>query len=124
MKEVYCKDCGQKLTGEGKICPNCGSDKRHIELELADKIELHDQNKRKVKRKGIRKPIIEFKSGDDLHRKSGKWYYREMYIDRENNVYKEIVMDNEEIIHECEEPLSEHKGHGSAKSRRKSKNED
>ncbi len=81
---------------------------------------MHDQIKGKVKRKGVKKPVQEFKVGDNLHRKSGKWYHREMYIDRENNYYREIVKDKTtgEIIHKCEEPLSKHRGHGSAKNKR------
>ena len=60
----------------------------------------------------------------DLHRKTGKWYI--IYIDREHNQYKKIVKDKTTgmIIHECKEPLSKHKGHGSAKRKRRSKNED
>lgn len=90
---------------------------------LSLEIKLYCSIKGKVKRKGIKRPIKEFKVGDDLHRNSGKWFYREMYINREKNQYKEIVKDKTtgKIIHKCEEPLSEHKGHGSAKYRRKSK---
>jgi len=42
-----------------------------------------------------------------------------MYIDKKNDKYKEIVKNKEtgEIIHFCEEPLSEHRGHGYAKKR-------
>ena len=38
-------------------------------------------------------------------------------IDREADTYDETVTDPEsgEIVHECHEPLSEHRGHGSAK---------
>jgi hypothetical protein len=41
-------------------------------------------------------------------------------IDRDNNRYFEMVTDYEsgEIIHHCEEPLSEHQGHGSAKPKK------
>ena len=37
--------------------------------------------------------------------------------DRRQDRYKEVVRDPDtsEIIHECEEPLSEHQGHGSAR---------
>ena len=44
-----------------------------------------------------------------------------MVIDRENDLYKEVVTDPDtgKIIHQCEEPLSEHVGHGSAKHRPK-----
>ena len=43
----------------------------------------------------------------------------ERCIDKDNNHYKEIVVDPEtgEIIHQCEEPLSEHRGHGSDKKK-------
>jgi len=126
MEEIYCKDCGQKLTRENKICPNCGSKNKVYEIKVEEKIELHDQIKGKVKRRGFRRSIKEFKVGDDLHRKSGKWHHREMDIDRENNQYKEVVKDKitGKIIHKCKEPLSKHKGHGSAKRKRRSKNED
>jgi hypothetical protein len=55
--------------------------------------------------------------GDDLRKKSGKWYTKERIIDRKNDLYKEIVRNPEtgEIIHHCEELLSKHIGHGSAK---------
>ena len=124
MREyLLCKDYGKRLTKEDKICPNCESKKKHIKLIFEEKIELHDQIKGKVKKQGVRKPIKEFKVGDDFHHKSGKWYHREMYIDRENNQYKEIVKDKTtgEVIHECREPLSKHRGHGSAKRKRMSK---
>ncbi len=40
-----------------------------------------------------------------------------MYIDRRNDSYREIVKDKPtgKILHEREEPLSKHIGHGSAK---------
>lgn len=126
MKEMYCKGCGEKLTKDDKVCPNCGSKKRNIVVTLEDKIELHEQIKGKVKEKGVKKPVKEFKVGDDLHRKSGKWHHIEMHINRKGNYYKEIVKDKTtgKIIHKCEEPLSKHRGHGSAKHKMKFKNED
>jgi len=44
---------------------------------------------------------------------------REMIVDREGNRYLEKVTDPEtgEVVHSCEEPLSEHQGHGTAKVR-------
>ena len=117
MEEIFCKDCGQKLSEDDKVCQNCGSKKRNIVATLEDKIELHDQIKGKVKEKGAKKASLEFKDGDDLHKKSGKYHHRNMYIDRKNDSYKEIVKDKTtgKIIHECEERLSDHKGHGSDK---------
>jgi len=126
MKEIYCKNCGKKLSEDNEVCPNCGSKKRNIKITLQDKIELHDQIKGKIKEKGVKKPIKEFKVGDDLHRKSGKWHHREICIDRKGDYYREIVKDKAtgKILHKCEEPLLKHRGHGSAKHKRKSKNGD
>ncbi|HUK55579.1 MAG TPA: zinc ribbon domain-containing protein, partial [Nitrospiria bacterium] len=61
----------------------------------------------------------DFFHGDDLHKKSGKWYKKERIIDKDNDQYKEVISDPEtgEIIHECQEPLSEHRNHGSAKNK-------
>jgi hypothetical protein len=41
-------------------------------------------------------------------------------IDRDNDSYHEIVMDpiSGKVVHECKEPLSQHRGHGSAKRKR------
>ena len=78
-EKIHCKDCGQKLSKEDKICPNCGSKRRYITLIFEEKIELHDQIKGKVKRQRFKKPVQELKVGDDLHRKSGKWYHREIH---------------------------------------------
>lgn len=116
-KEIWCKDCGQKLSKDDKICSKCGSKKRNISLTFEEKIEIHDQIKGKVKEKDVKKTTQEFKVGDDFHRKSRKWYHREMSIDRKNDSYKEIVKDKTtgKIIHKCEESLSKHIGRGNAK---------
>jgi len=77
--------------------------------------------KGKKRNSASRKPLIEFKVGSELFRKFGKWVRKEMHIDRENNRYKEKVIDplTQEVIHICDEPLSEHRGHGSAKYSKK-----
>jgi len=38
-------------------------------------------------------------------------------IDRDNDIYHEVVTDPEtgEVVHECREPLSQHRQHGTAK---------
>jgi hypothetical protein len=121
MEEIYCKDCGQKLSKDDKICPNCGGKERNIFLRLEEKIEIHDQIKGRLKAEGAKKPVLEFKAGDNFHRESGKWYDREMIINRREDSYKEIIKDKVTggTVHECEEPLSKHIGHGSAKHKNK-----
>ena len=45
--------------------------------------------------------------------------HKERLIDRKNNRYREVVKDMKtgDVIHEVDEPLSQHTGHGSAKPR-------
>jgi hypothetical protein len=68
----------------------------------------------KNRRPGLKRPALEQVTGDDQHKKSGKWMVLLRVIDRENNWYYEVVKDPEtsEIIHESSEPLSEHTKHG------------
>lgn len=97
----------------------CSGNDKIVVIEVENVIELHEQLRIKVKRRGSKKPVRELKVGDDLHRKSGKWHYREMYIDRERDWYREVVRDKVtgKIVHLCEELLSKHRGHGSARGK-------
>jgi len=96
---------------------------RHFyELGLKTVINCHIRIKGKIinKNKSSR-PLVEFKSGDDYTVKTGQWSDRKMTIDRENKRYSEVIVDKEtgKIIHICDEKLSQHKGHGSAKYKNK-----
>lgn len=59
----------------------------------------------------------EFMAGADKRRYDGEWMDKERVIDRDNNFYKEKVIDpiTGEPIHNCEENLTDHWGHGSDK---------
>jgi len=116
MVVYYCGDCGVELSEKDKNCPACGSKKRKAILQVGENLGIHDQVIGKGKEAGIKKPIKEFKIGDDFHRNSKKWNHREMYIDRKNDKYEEIIKNKNtgEIIHKCKEPLSQHIGHGDA----------
>lgn len=74
----------------------------------------------KHKRPGHKKPIYESVSGDDLHRATGQWNHLTREIDRENDRYKERIVDSQtgEIIRQVEEPLTKHVGRGYAKKKR------
>lgn len=68
-------------------------------------------------RKPGRKPFLEQFTGANFFWKEQRWLDRLMRIDRRNNQYQEVVTDpgTGAIIHKCEEPLSEHTGHGDAR---------
>ena len=74
----------------------------------------------KARHGNTKKPFLKEKGGPSFYHKAQKWVYRTMRIDRiypDNKRYFETVVDPDtnEVIHKCEEPLSEHQGHGSAK---------
>jgi hypothetical protein len=120
---VQCGGCGVAVAGmahqpDRTRCPRCGSTSRQINLSITEEIHLKEQLGMKAKDPGLpgkRKIRIEQLVGDDLHRNSGKWLKKVRIIDRENNRYFEEVVDPDsgEVMHRCEEPLSDHYGHGS-----------
>jgi len=129
LRIVTCTDCKmetgktEKQTNQNPIsCVYCGSMKKTVQIAAKDyvRLDLKVRGRGKVKDdryKSKEKVRRDFLHGDDLHRKSGKWYKKDRVIDKETDQYKEVVTDPEtgQIIHECEEPLSEHRGNGSAK---------
>src|SRR5574341_186246 len=122
--EVLCGNCRAQLdedpqapTEQRKPCPSCGSLSRHVNLAVSDTVKLYSKVNVKGKRPGLKRPFIEQTVGDDLHRKTGRWMKFHRIIDRVRDWYSERVTDPDsgEIIHSSEEPLSEHRGHGSDK---------
>ncbi len=123
---VQCGGCNAVLDEtsqqiEREPCPYCGSSLRHFKLSFSDEIQIKEQVGLKVKdptQTGKKKIRIEQLVGDDLHKRSGKWFKKERVIDRENDRYFEEVVDPDtgEVLHHCDEPLSQHHDHGSARS--------
>lgn len=88
----------------------------HLDNEgILHKIVLRARDRRK-------RPPLEICTVESLHHATGELVYREMTFDRKNNLYREVIIDpkTRKTIHKSEEPLTMHRGHGSAK--RKSKN--
>ena len=94
---------------------SCGH--THYDIHLKDTLTLHAMLDFKARSQGKRKPYTEGKAGDALHRDTGRWVKLQRIIDRAKDWYTELVTDPEtgKVVHRCEEPLSEHQGHGSAK---------
>lgn len=120
--KVECGKCHQPLDESPNLspsdrppCPACGSLARQISVAVSDTVEVHSKVNLKGRRPGMKRPFIEQTAGDDLHRKSGRWMALERVIDRVKDWYHERVTDprSGEVVHECDEPLSEHRGHGS-----------
>lgn len=125
---LTCATCGADLPAEhagqsaDAPCPTCGSVKKNIRLDFVDNVgfEVHDSLCGKLKDPNLpskKNPRVDFFSGYDLRKSDGKWMQKERVLDKDNDHYKEIVIDPKtgEVIHHNEEPLSKYFGHGSAK---------
>lgn len=123
-RKVECNDCGAELPSnwkERQPCPECGSIFLKINLQFEDHVKIRELFEGKVKDSKSKKPIKEFKQGTEPQRgRPGKWACVYRNIDREHDTYDEKVVDEEtkQVLHECHERLSDHRGHGSAKKRK------
>lgn len=132
MGTTKCGGCGRKLDESASLppserlpCPSCGSTARAFSEQVEDKVTNRERLGFKVKCGGKRRPAVEGVSGADLHRKSGRWMHLTRLIDRKKDRYEEVVTDPEtgEVIHECRERLSDHRGHGAARRREENPSE-
>lgn len=104
-------------TADRPPCPKCGSIGRAVSIHIGGTLYVHSKTNFKGRHPGESRPFVDLTVGDDLHLKSGIWMRLERLIDRAKNLYREHVVNpgSGEIVHHCEEPLFEHRGHGSAK---------
>ncbi len=119
-----CTQCGTRIEEAHDmpikaraLCPTCGSTTRNFNVHIQEALTLGEKIFLKHKRPGHKKPIFEYVSGNDLHRNSGQWNHLTREIDRENDRYKELIINPKtgEVIRNVDEPLTEHTDRGSAK---------
>lgn len=121
-----CAACGTVLNppaADSQVrlpCPQCGGTVRVIDasIELSSVLDFFLGFKQQ--RPGYKRPIAEGWTGRDFFHKEEKWVQKESLIDRVENRYLERVTDpaTGNVIHECDERLDQHTGHGSAKTKR------
>lgn len=108
LAEYPSASLGQKLP-----CPNCGSIARSFGVTISNEVTLREKFQVRLhpEKKGWR---YEVKSGDDLHRNSGDWMKVTRIVDKQNDNYHERIVNplTGSVVHECHEPLSQHRGHG------------
>ncbi len=125
---IECTDCGVRLPDEWissentGVCPKCGSNQKTIQLNIVEEaaLDIRDSLTGKVKDINFnskKNPRYEFFEGDDLRKSDSKWMNKSRVIDKYNDKYLEKVTDPEtgDVVHHCEERLSDHFGHGSDK---------
>jgi len=123
---IRCANCGIELheiynsnIDERTPCPSCGSKHHAIQRTIIDEINVVDITKTKSRHGTSGKPFRKTTDGSDLCRKTGQYMKKHQLIDRDNDLYEEIITDpeTEQIIHHCKEPLSKHTGHGNARKK-------
>jgi hypothetical protein len=120
---VQCGDCEAFLVDESphdkerQPCPECGSRRRHITMNVAEELKLYEQLRVRQKEKGTPGYIHDQITGDDYTKATGKFNKKVRIIDRRNDRYYECVTDAEtgKVMHLRDEKLSEHYGRGNAK---------
>lgn len=126
-----CQTCGALLSECGppdgaEPCPSCGSLARRIEMEflaeVTHSVALEGKAKSPVgERRGLsnRRVFLEWKQGECPSQATPEGFV-DLYrmADRANDRYKErVVAPDGTVLRDVEHPLSEHRGHGSAKTR-------
>ena len=120
-----CAGCGaptarHEAGQQRQPCLSCGSSAHTYAITIAVLVTARASLTLKARRAGAVRPFLECKAGSSLFRKLGTWLHLERTIDREGDHYHEVVHDptTGELVHYCDEPLSQHRHHGSARVRR------
>jgi DNA-directed RNA polymerase subunit RPC12/RpoP len=121
---VTCGHCGAPITEDPATvtekrapCPNCGSTKHKFAVQMSATVEAHTKVRMKARHGAGGRPFMEQIVGSDFHRNTGIWMRLERVIDRAHDWYRERITNPKtgEVVHESEEPLSQHRDHGAAK---------
>jgi len=125
QSSTQCLKCGVALADDVPErppvpCPNCGETLRKHSAHIEDHLHFHDSIRGKAKRSWLRsadKLRWDSFAGYVLSKSLQRLVKVERTIDRDAGTYSERVTDPKSgnIIHECHEALSAHRGHGSAK---------
>ena len=122
--EIICADCNSVLSNQNDKCNKCGSTKKVIKLFLKEIVSgIYEGIGFKVKdrtKNSKKNPVLDVFQGKEICKCTGEWVNKKREIDKINNRYYENVetLDGK-ILHHCDEKLTDHQGHGSAKIKSK-----
>ena len=113
-------------SGAEAPCPACGSIVRIWRVRVEDAVTARERLGAKLTRNSLpsrKKVRIELQTGDEIRRDGKGWVTKHRLVDRDTDRYIEHVVDAETgaLICDQDEPLSQHRGHGSAKINREKK---
>lgn len=118
MESIKCTDCGEMYLEDLDCCPKCGSARKTRFIEISDSMVVGDaitgMKGKNPNYPGKHKVRWEWTDEDRVQRGDGVTpiHYRQ-FIDRDNDIYEETVIHREtgEVIHDCKESLTKHRGH-------------
>lgn len=114
----YCSTCSTPVSPGARVpCPQCGETMRSYKAAFTATGVGTASMRLKARRPGVKDPIAEGRYEPSVQRTTGLVMNLERFIDRLRNSYHEKVTNPKtgEVVHQCDEPLSNHQGHGSAK---------
>lgn len=122
---IECAKCGSPLSiVPGEVarvaCAACGATARRYTELIEERATVHHSIRMRAKRPSLpsdKKLRWDANSGYEMSVSLQRLVKVERTLDRDADLYFERVTDPQtgEILHECQEPLSKHIGHGSAK---------
>ena len=123
-RRVACGECGISLESAAATnCPGCGSTSVIVDIVASDDTSIRVLDAVRLKQRDSslsskKNPIREVRAGLRQDH-SGRVVQEHRVIDKRNNTYSEHIVDaaTGETIHQCEERLSDHQGHGHAKKK-------
>ena len=122
MTEWVCSSCGEQVPDEPRVPCVCGSESRTTELTFQTQVRALPMMKAKAfdrKLTGGKNYFAEVIVGWDLRKSLGDFVSKVRQWNKRDDTYVESVKTADgTVIHECKEPLSEHRSHGSDKPRK------
>lgn len=116
---VWCIACGAALAQQPAPCPVCGSTIRHIKASAQSRLRpISESLEMRGRHAGERSWFVRsFIRAGVWQRARGVFATHRRHIDRDRDVYEEsVVAEDGTTLYQCREPLSEHKGRGSARN--------
>lgn len=104
---IRCRDCDQILE-ESHPCPVCGS--RNRVISTSDSMTGKESVVLKAKQPGKGGWLARIKAGDDYTRDLASWGSRKLVMDREGNLYREVIELYDGSRIESSSRLSDHQG--------------
>ncbi len=112
---VCCGECQQTLNESSSLpvderqpCSNCGSLTRMHKITIVETLTVHESLRLRSKQPGKGSWMRDFRTGDDYSRYLEGWGERVLDMDREQNIYREVIKLHDDTCLESRARLTDH----------------